>query len=94
MTRPCVLKCRLHGTAKCAECTLPDGRGAVHCPGCGGPLYWLTAGGGQVRLGCDALKGCGRTVSVPVGSVEAAVDRKTMAAERVRRHRERQKAAA
>jgi len=96
--RRCVLQCALHGTRKCEACSLPDDRGAVHCPNCGGPLFYITATAGQARLACSNLTGCGRSVVVPIGNVNAALresenrqqNRREQVRNAVRRHRSRQ----
>jgi len=98
MKRRCVLQCALYGTQKCEQCTLPDERGAVHCPSCGGPLYYITATAGQARLACSSLTGCGQSVVIPIGNVAAAEResqnrqqrRREQVRNAVRRHRSRE----
>ena len=99
MTRPCVLRCRLYGTAKCAPCLIPDAQGRALCPTCRGRLYFLTFKAERAVWGCNNLTGCGASVTVPVGNVEREAEKQMSARDRrreqlagaVRRHRARQK---
>ena len=74
VARRCVLRCQLYGSAKCDRCGIPDETGRALCPRCHKPVFFLAVKDGKGLWGCSNPpgRGCGATISVPVGSVETA----------------------